>query len=122
MELTVSYTRLEELVAQLSEAPNTIAFGDVISLIDNTFFFTPTAFENGVIKNQENQNNGSCKLLALGQYLDLSNEQTLALFGSFYRDDVLNHAEGDDHGNIRNFMQTGHAGVTFEQFPLVLKG
>ena len=122
MEFIVSYTRLEDLVAHLCEAPNTIEFGEVITLIDNTFFFSPTAFENGAIKNLENQNNGSCKLLALGQYLKLSNEQTLALFGSFYRDDVLKNPNGEDHANIRNFMQTGHAGVTFEQFPLVLKG
>ena len=59
------------------------------------------------------------RLLALGQHLNLNQAQTLALFGRFYREDVLNNPNGDDHANIRNFMETGHEGVVFETFPLV---
>lgn len=112
---------LEELVAQCESAPEAIEFADVIALVDNQFDFMPTRFTNGVVTNEANTNNGSCKLLALGHYLKLSEEQTLALFGSYYRDDVLQHPEGEDHANIRNFMVTGHQGVSFEQFPLALK-
>ena len=38
---------------------------------------------------------------------------TLELFGRFYRDDVLGKPDGDDHGNIRNFMKSGWDGVSF---------
>ncbi|MDC8830669.1 HopJ type III effector protein [Alteromonas gilva] len=117
----MALTRLDALTAQLDSAPATIEFSHVIELIDAHFKFTPTAFTNGSAVNKANQNNGSCKLLALGQYLKLTNEQTLALFGTFYREDVLGHPHGSDHANIRNFMQSGHAGVHFDVFPLALK-
>jgi len=38
----------------------------------------------------------------------------LALFGDYYRSDVLKNPEGSDHQNIRNFMHKGWAGVTFK--------
>ena len=41
----------------------------------------------------------------------LSKEETLALFGGYYRD-VVATPEGDDHPNIRNFMKSGWDGVT----------
>ncbi len=116
----MAFESLEALTAQLNSAPEQIEFNDVIALIDSTFTFTPSAFSNGDVHNAENQNNGSCKLLALGQYLSLSNAHTLALFGRFYRDDVLGNPDGEDHANIRNFILSGAAGVTFEQFPLAL--
>ena len=59
------------------------------------------------------------RLLALGQHLNLNQAQTLALFGRFYREDVLDNPNGSDHANIRNFMKTGHEEVVFETFPLV---
>ena len=115
----MAYSNIQDLVQAVTHFPDTIEFNDVIALIDSAFTFTPTAFTNGDVSNEANQNNGSCKLLALGQYLNLSQAQTLALFGRFYREDVLNNPEGDDHANIRNFMETGHEGVVFEVFPLV---
>lgn len=117
----MALSSLDALTAQLNSAPERIEFKDVIALIDATFTFTPTAFTNGEVRNDANQNNGSCKLLALGQYLNLTNEQTLALFGTYYRKDVLENPQDDDHANIRNFMKTGSAGVNFETFPLALK-
>ena len=117
----MTYSNQQALIEQLNTAPEHISFNDVIAFIDANFVFTPTAFTNGKVENEANQNNGSCKLLALGQYLKLTNEQTLALFGSYYLDDVLGNPDGTDHANIRNFMQTGAEGVTFEVFPLEAK-
>jgi len=117
----VAYTNQQAIIEQLTNTPEQVSFNDVIAFIDDNFAFTPTAFTNGKVENEANQNNGSCKLLALGQYLKLTNEQTLALFGSYYRDDVIGNPSGTDHANIRNFMQTGAEGVTFELFPLESK-
>ncbi|MED5525690.1 MAG: HopJ type III effector protein [Pseudomonadota bacterium] len=117
----MSFASLDALKAQLATSPDTIEFADVIALIDAEFVFTPSAFSNGEVNNEVGQNNGSCKLLALGQYLELDKDQTLALFGRFYREDVLGNPGGSDHANIRNFMQSGQAGVAFAQFPLVAK-
>mgnify|MGYP003709907281 FL=1 len=121
VETAVAYTNQQALIEQLTNTPEQVSFNDVIAFIDDNFAFTPTAFTNGKVENEANQNNGSCKLLALGQYLKLTNEQTLALFGSYYRDDVIGNPSGTDHANIRNFMQTGAEGVTFELFPLESK-
>jgi len=118
----MKYNDVHALTKHLNDSPESVEFGDVTALIDNAFTFTPTAFTNGEVTNEANQNNGSCKLLALGQHLQLNQAQTLALFGGFYRDDVLKNPDGDDHANIRNFMKSGHEGVSFKTFPLFIKG
>jgi hypothetical protein len=51
----------------------------------------------------------------------LSEQQMLACFGAYYRDDVLKNPDGTDHQNIRNFMKTGWAGVAFDSMPLRAK-
>ena len=114
----MTYSNIQDLIHAVNNSPETIEFNDVIALVDSAFTFTPTSFTNGDVSNEANQNNGSCKLLALGQHLNLNQAQTLALFGRFYREDVLNNPNGSDHANIRNFMDTGYEGVVFETFPL----
>lgn len=102
------------LLEQLDQSPETIDFKDVIAYIDENYDFTPTKFINGNVTNEANQNNGSCKIFSFAKKLDLSVEKTLALFGEFYREDVLKNPEGTDHQNIRNFMKYGWEKVLFE--------
>lgn len=54
------------------------------------------------------------ELLIFAKLNDLSKEETLALFGAFYRDEVLKNPAGNDHQNIRNFMEFGWEGISFE--------
>lgn len=96
-------------------------FGEVIAWIDQQYSFTPTQFQNGEQLNEANQNNGSCKVFALAQLLSLTPEQTLHLFCEHYRA-VLEHPEGTDHQNIRQFMQQGCEGLSFSGQALVLRG
>jgi len=105
----------------LNNTPETLEFTDTMATIDALYEFAPTTFRNGNITNNAGENNGSCKLFAFAQLNDLNEEQTLACFGAYYRDDVLGNPEGDDHLNIRNFMITGWAGIEFDNMPLVLK-
>ncbi|QXO16035.1 MULTISPECIES: HopJ type III effector protein [Vibrio] len=112
---------LNELLTQIAEQPEQVAFADVISVIDANYDFTPTAFENGDLHNEANQNNGSCKIFSFASLHTLSPEQTLACFGDFYRKDVLGHPDNDDHQNIRNFMQYGWEGVKFAAKALSVK-
>ncbi|RAI85790.1 HopJ type III effector protein [Algoriphagus yeomjeoni] len=102
------------LLEQISLAPKTIAFTDVMAHIDANFNFTPTRFTNGDTVNEAGQNSGSCKIFSLAKLEKLTHEQTLALFGDYYRSDVLGNPEGTDHQNIRNFMKTGWEGIRFE--------
>ncbi len=112
---------LETLLQTLEHAPNTIEFNEVMSVIDANYDFTPAAFSNGHLNNDAGTNSGSCKIFSFGQLHGLSQEQTLACFGSYYRDDVLNHPTGNDHGNIRNFIQSGWQGIQFTKPALRLK-
>ena len=102
------------LFEQLEKSAGEISFREVIAFIDAHYDFTPTRFTNGSTVNEANQNNGSCKVFSFAQLNGLSEEETLNLFGEFYREDVLKNPEGSDHQNIRNFMQTGWEGISFE--------
>ncbi|MDH5358080.1 MAG: HopJ type III effector protein [Gammaproteobacteria bacterium] len=104
---------IDAFLEKLSQQPDSIEFSDTMAVIEGNYSFTPTEFRNGDTINEANQNNGSCKIFAFGQLNDLSEQQTLACFGGYYRDDVLGNPEGDDHQNIRNFIKTGWAGIQF---------
>ena len=102
------------ILEQLEKSPEKIIFKDVIAYIDENYDFAPTKFTNGNTINEANQNNGSCKVFSFAQLKNLSKEQTLSLFGEFYREDVLNNPDGTDHQNIRNFMKFGWDGISFD--------
>ncbi|MGG5210246.1 HopJ type III effector protein [Chryseobacterium sp. MIQD13] len=109
------------ILEQLRNTPETIQFKDVITYIDEHYDFKPTSFKNGDTVNEAGQNNGSCKVFSFAKLQGLSNEQTLPLFGEFYREDVLKNPEGADHQNIRNFMKYGWEGISFEGEALTKK-
>ena len=92
---------------------NTLDFEDTMAVIGETYDYQPTGFQNGELRNDAGQNEGSCKIFAFAQLNNLDEKQTLACFGRFYQD-VLATPEGTDHGNIRNFMQHGWAGIKFD--------
>ena len=102
------------LPEKINQAPETLTFPEVIAHIDAHYDFTPTRFTNGTAVNEAGQNNGSCKIFSFAQVQGLTKEQTLALFGDYYRVDVLGNPSGTDHQNIRNFMQSGWEGIRFE--------
>jgi len=95
-------------------------FEDTINVIAEHFDYTPTGFKNGAIDNAAGQNEGSCKIFAFARQMELDEQTTLKCFGRFYQD-VLNTPEGNDHGNIRNFMQSGWSGIQFSGTALTLK-
>ena len=103
------------ILEQLKNFPETINFNDVIVFIDENYNFKPVKFVNGTIVNEANQNNGSCKIFSFAKMNNLSEKDTLALFGDFYRNDVLQNPEGEDHQNIRNFIKYGWNGILFTE-------
>ncbi len=101
------------LLEKVRRQPERVDFGETIAAIEAVYQFTPTSFINGSLVNDAGQNNGSCKIFAFARLHQLTESQTLALFGDYYRQDVLQNPDGQDHQNIRNFMQSGWAGVQF---------
>lgn len=112
---------IADFLEKLKQDPKNIAFSETIDTIEANYDFTPTAFQNGNTHNAAGTNSGSCKLFAFAQIQQLTKEETLACFGSYYFDEVLGDPEGTNHQNIRNFMVTGWDGIQFEGMALDLK-
>lgn len=112
---------IDAFIAKINSTPENIQFTDTIAIIEANYDFTPTAFQNGLLKNDAGQNSGSCKLFSFAQLHKLGEMQTLACFGDYYRIDVLQHPDAQDHQNIRNFMQFGWSGIAFESNALSKK-
>ncbi len=116
---------VEQLKAQLISTPTSVQFTDVMTLIDNTYLYTPTEFSNGLgndkVVNVAGTNEGSCRLFAFAKDQGLSKAETLQCFGDFYRKDVLENPDGSDHANIRNFIKYGWEGIHFIGSPLQAK-
>ena len=102
------------MIELVKKAPDRINFTAVIEYIDEHYDFIPTQFTNGETINEPNKNNGSCKVFSFAKLNDLSKDETLALFGKYYREDVLKNPEGTDHQNIRNFMKFGWDGISID--------
>lgn len=102
---------MNELIENLKAGK--LAFTDVIRHIESRYSVTPVAFRNGNQYNETTQNQGSAKVLYFARLHNLSKEDTLLLFAEHYRA-VLDHPEGTDHQNIRQFMEHGWKGVQFE--------
>ena len=112
---------LEQFLNKIKTQAETITFAETIAVIEQNYDFTPTRFINGETVNEANQNNGSCKIFSFAKLHDLSKEETLQLFGDYYRKEVLENPTGTDHANIRNLMQQGWNGVQFEGNALMKK-
>ncbi|WP_396602508.1 HopJ type III effector protein [Algibacter sp. R77976] len=112
---------IEAFNKKLKENPTQIDFSETMSVIEENYNFTPTAFINGTLENEAGQNSGSCKLFAFAKIQNLSKEATLACFGQYYFDEVLKDPNGTGHQNIRNFMKTGFDGLSFKGTPLTEK-
>ena len=96
------------------KANSSVSFSETIAVISENYDYHPTAFQNGSVENAAQQNEGSCKIFAFAKLHELTEMQTLSLFGDYYRIDVLKNPDATDHQNIRQFMQHGWAGIVFE--------
>ena len=108
-------------IEKVKTTPETLEFNELMALIEAKYTFTPAEFSNGDLINAADQNQGSCKLFTFAQLNGLSKEETLACFGAFYREDVLQNPDADNHQNIRNFMQNGWDGIKFSSDALEKK-
>ncbi|WP_395058936.1 HopJ type III effector protein [Flavobacterium sp.] len=112
---------IKDFIEKLNNSAENITFEETITVIEQNYIFTPTAFQNGSQYNNIGENSGSCKLFAFGLLQKLSEIQMLTCFGSYYFEEVLGNPEGTNHQNIRNFIKTGWNEIRFEGVPLVLK-
>jgi hypothetical protein len=108
---------IDEFIHKIKNQPDTISFDETMTQITNHYNYTPVRFRNGVennlVVNEAGTNEGSCKIFAFAQLNGLNERETLACFGKYYREDVLENPEGTDHGNIRTFIKYGWRGIVF---------
>jgi len=102
---------LHDFITEIASS-SSLDFEDTMNVIKENYQYTPAAFHNGDLENAAGENEGSCKIFAFAKLNNLDEETTLKCFGRFYQD-VLKTPEGNDHGNIRNFMKTGWKGISF---------
>lgn len=104
---------------------NPVQFAETMAIITDTYDYQATEFSNGLgddkVVNSAGTNEGSCKIFAFAKRHQLTQQQTLALFGEHYQS-VLDEPEGTSHQNIRNFMKYGWNGIVFQGQPLQDKG
>ncbi|MFT6926319.1 MAG: hypothetical protein ACJAZP_001929 [Psychromonas sp.] len=112
---------VNEFLNKIKTQPQEISFSEVLDLIEKNYNFSETAFENGPHLNLAGQNSGSCKIFSFAKLADLTAAQTLACFGDYYREDVLQHPQATDHQNIRQFMISGWQGINFTSQALYKK-
>ena len=102
-----------------------ISFDETIAVITENYHYQATEFCNGLneqlLVNQAGTNEGSCKIFAFAKINRLNQQQTLNLFGNYYRLDVLTDPDGTGHQNIRNFMLYGWDGISFNGVALTAK-
>ena len=89
-----------------------VSFDESIALIDEHYFYVEVPFNNGDITNAAGENTASAKILAFGLITQMTKEQTLQMFGDFYRNLA---PDGTDHINIRNFIKNGFDGIVFDR-------
>ena len=116
---------LNALLNKIKTQPELVSFNEVMSFIADHYNYSATRFTNGegedCVTNEAGTNEGSCKIFAFAQINGLTEAETLACFGDYYRQDVLAHPSGTDHANIRTFMKHGWASIHFDQPPLSAK-
>jgi len=110
--------KLADFISQLDSNNESISFEQVMQVINENYNYLPATFTNGELVNKTGTNEGSCKIFYFAKLNGLTEQQTLACFGRFYRDDVVKNPQGNDHGNIRNFIQTGWDKIKFNSVAL----
>jgi len=108
----------KQLIEKIKSTPEAVEFNDVMDTITADYNYQACTFYNGQgdnrLTNKAGTNEGSCKIFAFAQLNQLNQPETLACFGIYYREDVLQNPTGDDHGNIRHFILSGWNGIQFE--------
>lgn len=116
---------IEELLDQIKTRPDKVNFDDVMATIAEYYDYQPTRFTNGPeadrLINEAGTNEGSCRIFAFGKLNWLTEAETLACFGHYYRDDVLLNPGGSNHANIRTFMEYGWSEIHFDKPALIIR-
>lgn len=106
----------QELIDRLGSTGH--RFADTLKFIDTYYSYQPSSFDNGPVRNSPDENQGSCKVLAMALDLGLNDLQALQCFAEHYQA-VVDNPAGNDHANIRALRNHGLSAVRFDAPPLI---
>ena len=112
---------LNEFLLKIKHSAAEVEFDETIQVIAKNYIYTPVPFVNGDVQNKAGENEGSCKIFAFARANNLTSEQTLFCFGKYYREEVLNQPDAENHANIRSFIKHGWNGIDFKGIALLEK-
>lgn len=110
---------LEQLLEAI-KTNKTLKFAEVLETIKAYYDYTPTFFTNSNLENPAGTNEGSCIIFSFAKLHQLTDKQTLQLFGEHYQT-VIANPKDTSHANIRQFIKTGLTAVSFKTNPLKQK-
>ena len=109
---------MDDLIGRVKNGQK-VKFAETMAYVQENYHYRQVTFSNGLGKrklvNQPGENEGSLRIFSLGKLLNLSQKETLALFGELYWRDVIENPDGDDHVNIRNFIEFGWEEVSLSE-------
>src|SRR5699024_1398944 len=108
---------LNALLTALRQQQKNLCFAEVLATIKAHYYYAPTAFKNGSLHNAAADIGGSCFIFAFATFHSLRQDQTLICFGEHYQQ-VLASPSATSHPNLRQFMRTSLAALSFTHFPL----
>lgn len=88
---------------------NSITYQQTIDFIDKHYCYFAVPFKCGDITYEPNVKTGAAKIFSFGLMTQMTKDQTLRLFGEYYRD----LKPTDDRPNVKNFIDYGWNGISF---------
>ena len=98
-----------EKIKSNDDMSKTLTYQDTIDFIDKHYTYFAVPFQCGDISYEPNVKTGAAKIFSFGLMTQMNEEQTLRLFGEYYRD----LKPEDDRPNMRNFLKYGWRGIAF---------
>jgi len=89
-----------------------MSFSNTVFGITDNYTRQNVAFSIGDVFNNVGENSGSADIFSFALMAELDKNQTLELFGEHYKN-VLDNPDGENHQNIRAFMEYGLDGLDF---------
>ena len=102
----------EAMLSAVRSEPATHMFQATMDAVEEDFEVLEVPFSVGPVESAAGTNMGSAKCFSMGKLFNLSEAETLVLFGEHYRG-VIDDPDGDAHPNIRAFMAGGWDCISF---------
>jgi hypothetical protein len=100
-----------EFANSIKAGTKQVTYQDTIDFLDQHYIYLPVPFKCGDLSYEPGVKTGAAKIFSFALMVNMSEAETLRLFGEFYRN--LSPG-GVERPNIRNFVKGGWGCISFE--------